>query len=119
MSLIETLKFALARNLSEASETDLSAADFEYPELAENGDLSFPCFPLAKSLKLAPPKIAADLAARLKRPDGVARVEAKGPYLNFFLDQGMLVERATAEVLAAGDASGDHAAQKGEKVMVE
>lgn len=49
------------------------------------GDLAFPCFRLAKSLRMAPPKIAADLAGRLDPQGIVSEVTVAGPYLNFRL----------------------------------
>src|SRR5690242_10384039 len=99
MYLIEELKASLAKALSKAMGEDIAIDALEYPELSENGDLAFPCFSLAKKLKSAPPKIAADLAAEVKLPDGFERVEAKGPYLNFFLDRTELVEQTTSAVL--------------------
>ncbi len=51
------------------------------------GDYGTPLpFLLAKTLRANPVQIAADLAARIKLPAGVARAEAVGPYLNFFVD---------------------------------
>ncbi len=118
MYLIEELKLNLAKALSKATSEDISADALEYPELSENGDLAFPCFSLAKKLKSAPPKIAADLAAEVKLPDGFERVETKGPYLNFFFDRAELVEQATSAVLKAGETYGDRKGDH-EKVMVE
>lgn len=117
MYLIEGLKSKIASAIAEAAGSSVEESAFEYPDLPENGDLAFPCFPLAKAMKLAPPKIAADLAGKLELPEGVAKAEAKGPYLNFFLDRAWLVARATEEALA--DGFGDRQAAKPEKVMVE
>ena len=51
------------------------------------GDYGTPLpFLLAKALKANPVQIAADLAALVQLPAGVARAEAVGPYLNFFVD---------------------------------
>ena len=48
------------------------AGYIEIPPNPEMGDYAFPCFRLAKALRKAPPAIAADLAARLVLPAGVA-----------------------------------------------
>lgn len=118
MYLIEELKASLAKSLSQATGEEIVADALEYPELSENGDLAFPCFSLAKKLKSAPPKIAADVASEVKLPKGFERVEAKGPYLNFFLEKSDLIDHATSAVLKAaesyGDRKGDH-----EMVMIE
>ncbi|MHC4378514.1 MAG: hypothetical protein ACYS26_18085, partial [Planctomycetota bacterium] len=67
------------------------AKAFSRPPSADKGDLAFPCFPLAKLLKTAPPKIAAELKDKAVCGGLIARVEALGPYLNFFADpRGLL-----------------------------
>lgn len=64
------------------------------------GDLAFPCFALAKQLRMAPPKIAADLAARI-RPDAlIARAVAAGPYVNLFLDRTAAARAILGPILA-------------------
>jgi arginyl-tRNA synthetase len=51
------------------------------------GDYGTPLpFLLAKALRANPVQIAADLASKIELPKGVARAEAVGPYLNFFVD---------------------------------
>ncbi len=57
------------------------------PPKSDMGDLAFPCFPLAKALKDAPPKIAAKLLEVLPKSDLVKEAKVFGPYLNFFLDE--------------------------------
>jgi arginyl-tRNA synthetase len=51
----------------------------------EMGQLAFPLFTFAKSLRQAPPKIAADLAAALPQRDWLVSATAAGPYLNLVL----------------------------------
>ncbi len=51
----------------------------------ELGQLAFPLFTYAKSLRQAPPKLAADLAAALPQRDWLVRATAAGPYLNLVL----------------------------------
>ena len=48
------------------------------------GDYAFPCFRLAKPLRMAPPKIAEVLCAGWAE-EGTASVRAVNGYLNFFL----------------------------------
>lgn len=76
------------------------------------GDYGTPvAFSLAKTLRQNPAAVAADLAARLELPEGVARAEAVGPYLNFFVDPAAFV---------AGVAGGRYeAAPRRRKVVVE
>ena len=72
--------------LSERSGLPAQDLKLEQPRDPKLGDFAFPCFPLAKALKKAPPAIAAELAGALAEDlDGIS-VEAAGPYLNFRFD---------------------------------
>lgn len=58
----------------------------------KSGDYGTPAaFLLAKALRQNPAAIAAQLAGRVALPEGIARAEAAGPYLNFFVDAGAFV----------------------------
>lgn len=121
MYLIESLKSAVAEAISKAAGETVDVSLLEYPELPENGDLAFPCFSLAKTLKKAPSAIASDLVEKLNGERGLspfASIEAKGPYLNFFLDKAKLVEEAAAETELKKEAFSDRTGTP-EKVMVE
>lgn len=67
----------------------------------EHGDFAFPCFLVAKNLKLAPPDCAKKLAAEIKLPPGVSKAEAAGPYLNFFLDRAQASKELVSKILAS------------------
>jgi arginyl-tRNA synthetase len=88
------------------------------PPKADMGDLAFPCFQFAKTLRRAPQQIAAELAETVAagKPPLLAEVTALGPYLNLRLDLGI----AAAMVLpgwARGEApTFDIASQR---IMVE
>ncbi len=59
----------------------------EVPPEPEYGDLAFPCFTLAKTLKKPPPVIARELADSLSGRQGHLwnKTEPRGPYLNFHI----------------------------------
>lgn len=50
-------------------------------------DFALPCFTFAKALKQAPQQIALNLAAEIKLPTTLERVEAVAGYLNFFVNR--------------------------------
>lgn len=50
------------------------------------GNLAFPCFPLAKALKSAPPLIATKLLENLSETPLITKAITQGPYLNFFIN---------------------------------
>ena len=57
----------------------------EIPPESGMGDFAFPCFKLSKALRKAPPAIACELCEKLPLPSFVARTEAVGGYINFFI----------------------------------
>ncbi len=75
------------------------AAQVVKPPKSEMGDLGFPCFLLAKTLKKSPPAIAAELAGKIAPGGPFAAVNAVGPYVNFELAQEALVEASAAAAL--------------------
>ncbi len=76
------------------------------------GDYGSPvAFLLAKALKQNPVQIAKELAAKVELPVGVARAEAVGPYLNFFVDQSAFVQSVILSVYTPEP--------KNQKVIVE
>lgn len=96
-----------------ASATGLSAAQVEglLAEAAvERGEFAFPCFPLAKERRQAPPQVAAEVAAKVlaAREAGslLAEARAEGPYVNLRVDRRALAARTLAAVQAAGPAYG-------------
>ncbi len=90
----------------------------ETPRDASLGDLAFPCFPLARSMRQAPPKIAADLAERLgDLPEVEGR--AVGPYLNFTIDRGALARTVVGAVLEQGEAYGGSDEGAGKTIVID
>jgi len=94
---------------------DAVAQLLEPPPDRKLGDLAFPCFRLAKTLRLAPPKIAAELASVLPTGGLIASATAAGPYVNLQLDLA-----AAATVVLAPWATGvPETAARPQRVMVE
>lgn len=81
-------------------DTETVANLIEIPPKADMGDYAFPCFQLAKTLRKAPPMIAADIAEAIGECDIVDKLEVKGAYLNFFLKKEIfvksMIEKSTA-----------------------
>ncbi len=77
------------------------------------GHLALPCFPFAKALKMAPPKIAQTLAETMGE-----EVKAVGPYLNIFFDSTELGELVAAPILA-GDFFSKKLLEETPKTMLE
>ncbi|MEM7168426.1 MAG: arginine--tRNA ligase [Planctomycetota bacterium] len=108
---------ALAARVDVAVEELLPA--FGAPPKPEMGDLSLPCFPLAKKWGKAPPAIAAELAALDLEIPWLASVEALGPYLNFRFDPGAFAAEVLADVAAAGAAYGSSDGGEGKAIVID
>lgn len=109
--VVKSLKAALGK--SHSPHVD----ELETPRDSAMGDLAYPCFNLGKGLKRNPAELAAELAPKI-RPEGlIAKVEAKGPYINFTLDTTKLAEVVFADT--AEPTYGNNDAMAGKKIMVE
>lgn len=87
--MLELLKSSLASRLAET--TGFAASEIlpllERPRNPEHGDLAFPCFQLAKSLKKAPADCARVLGERLGEVPGFMPATPAGPFLNFAFER--------------------------------
>ncbi len=70
----------------------------EIPPDSSMGDFAFPCFKLSKALRKAPPAIACELCEKLELPSFVARTEAVGGYINFFIKPEAYAEAVLSAV---------------------
>jgi arginyl-tRNA synthetase len=62
------------------------------------GDLSLPCFSLAKKLKKNPALIAGDIAREIEDSPLFEKIEAVGPYINATIDPAHLMPTVISEV---------------------
>lgn len=90
----------------------------EIPPKSDMGDYAFPCFQLAKVMRKAPNMISADIVEQINK-EGFEKVEALGPYVNFFLDKSLFTKAVVEEVIAKGDKYGSGNEGEGKKVVVE
>ncbi len=100
-------------------EKEAVSAAFEIPPNSEMGDLAFPCFPLAKIMRKAPPIIAKELAEKFPKCDFIEKTEAAGGYLNFFYSKGEFAKESLGEIFDKGDDYGKSDMGEGKTVIVE
>ncbi len=98
---------------------DKVVAALETPPDPKMGDLAFPCFPLARELRKAPPLIAKDLVDKLKLPPAFERVEAVGGYLNFFLQPTRMANQVLTGVRSQGDSYGETQLGHGKTIVID
>ncbi|XIF20354.1 MAG: arginine--tRNA ligase [Acetilactobacillus jinshanensis] len=115
-------KQKIANSVSKALDNKVSAKDvlakIEYPKTDKNGDLSFPCFVLAKVFHKNPKDIAGNLAKKVDH-DGFEKIEAVGPYLNFFFDRKQFSENVLNQILKDGPHYGDNNIGHGRNVVID
>lgn len=114
-------KISIAKSLSEATglETAELLSFIETPPDSSMGDFAFPCFKLARTLRKAPPAIAAELKEKLALPEGIDRIDVAGGYLNFFADKADFAGKTIRRVLDEGEAYGGGDIGHGKNVCVE
>jgi len=92
---------------------------FSRPPDFKLGDIATPLsFELARKLKKNPIQIAKDIAENIVLPEGVARAETSGGYINFFFDRNYFSKKTVKIIIDEGNLYGKGEKKK-EKVMVE
>ncbi|MGI6174571.1 MAG: arginine--tRNA ligase [Christensenellales bacterium] len=91
----------------------------EVPPNPSMGDYAFPCFRLSKPLRKAPNAIACALEEDTQKPQGIAKMCAQGPYLNFFVDRALFIENILTRVRAQKDRFGSSDEGKGRAVCID
>lgn len=91
----------------------------EVPPDEKMGDLAFPCFPLAKVMRKAPPIIAKELAEKMSDDDMIDKVQPAGGYLNFFLNREQFISAAVTNILKSPENWGKSDIGKGKTVLCE
>ncbi|MDE7454534.1 MAG: arginine--tRNA ligase [Clostridia bacterium] len=83
------------------------------------GDYAFPCFKLAKIMRMSPVAIAQKLASEIQTDDTVVKVEAVNGYLNFFVNRMDFVQDTLSQVLADGEKYGNDVIGKGKTICID
>ncbi len=91
----------------------------EYPPNREMGDIAFPCFKLSKTLRKAPPVIAASIGEKLGNVAYLAKTEVAGGYLNFFIDDSYFTTGVLNRILVEGDDYGKSDSGKGKTMVID
>ncbi len=90
-------------------------AKLETPKDENHGDFSFACFEIAKREKKNPAEIAKNIAEKIKPNAWIEKIEAVGPYVNFFMSSEKLCDIIKKEFVKKGFGKGN---KKG-KILVE
>lgn len=117
MTVLEQVKQKIADVLT------VDASSFSYPPQAELGDLSMPCFVLAKKKQRNPVLVAKDLEEEFKNMPEllgiVSEVRAAGAYLNFFIDPEYLAKNLLHEIKTKKEKFGHNNFGAKKSIMIE
>ncbi|MFA5133229.1 MAG: arginine--tRNA ligase [Patescibacteria group bacterium] len=118
MYFLEKLKNEIAKDANTVLGGEyFSSADFEYPPAEIGGDLSLPCFKLAKILKKNPNEIAEQLV-NIKNK-WINKAEIKGAYVNFYLKRNSAGQEIIKELQGQTEKNNYANFGRGEKAMLE
>lgn len=107
---IEQIESHVAQRLKKAfaqAGAEEAPVVLQRPPRPELGDVAVPCFPLAKQLRMAPPKIAQELATKLETDEVIVEATADGGFLNLRLDPGAVARVVVAQVLSESPSETD------------
>ncbi len=83
------------------------------------GDYAFPCFKLAKAMRMSPVAIAQKLAGEIALDNDIVKVEAVNGYLNFFINRQDFINDALYGVVSCGDSYGNDVIGKGKTICID
>ncbi len=107
------LKKALGKTFS------LTAEMIVAPPKPGFGDLSFPCFALAKGMGRNPAEIATELAAKIGPSSMIKKITSAGPYVNFTFDNEAFSAAVLSDVAKTKKKYGRGKTGAGKKVLIE
>lgn len=103
-------KQQVAQAIQDVIGNDLSTEEIiekiEVPKTLKMGDYAFPAFVLSKVMHKAPQIIAGEIVEKINQDD-FEKVEAVGPYVNFFLDKKKFGKDIVSQVLIEKNHYGD------------
>jgi arginyl-tRNA synthetase len=114
----EELISLLKQNIDSLTHEEIGKL-IEIPPSYDMGDFAFPVFKLAKEYKKAPNIIAKELESKLVNSENFEKIEAVGPYLNFFINKEKLAFEVLNEIKEKKDKYGSTNVGEGRKVIVE
>lgn len=99
-------------------DTDSIVNLLEKPKKSSMGDLAFPTFSLAKTMRKAPQIIASELVGQINN-SYFEKVEAVGPYINFFLNKSEISAQVLKEVIKKREDYAQVAIGQGRNIVID
>ena len=109
----EIVKLLAAKNFAVAESL------LEVPPDHKMGDYALPCFTLSKELKKSPAQIAKDIVKSVEPNAMIVKIEAVGPYVNFFVSSEKLAEIVFEDAFKLKNDYGKSLIGRDKEVMIE
>lgn len=121
MNYVKTFAEILALVLDGISSLEEIERSIENPRFMNQGDLAFPCFQLARTLRKSPVMIAEELSHQLQNcgNDSFERIEAAGGYVNAFLNKAKTSKEVLTEILEKQNSYGNLAIGEDSTVTID
>ena len=122
-TVAQALNAFIKEKALESPEVDPETLAVQTPPDPAMGDLGIPMFVFAKTLRMAPPQIASEVAGRAVKSD-IGEIVAVGPYVNLKMNKGdegfSILERISAQKENYGSLNSENKKMlEGRRVMVE
>lgn len=120
MSSLNKIKKTIVQEINGIIGADIvEEGNLVYPPNAEMGDLSLPCFVLAKHLGKNPAEVAEFLVAKIKSEGFIKGVSALGPYFNLKLNKVSLANSVISEINEEKTQYGKNNSGEKQKIVIE
>lgn len=118
MYILDQIKQDISKEIGKLLDVEITPADFFPVPQAELGDLSLPCFNVAKKLGKNPNEVAQELVATLSKVKWLESASATGPYVNIKLSTDATKE-VLSEIAKKKESYGENKNGGKKKVMLE
>ena len=102
LSITKSICEAVKKQFSHAINEEDVYSLFSTPPSDKLGQLAFPCFSFAKTLRMGPPQISGKIAEELENSKNpyIRKINPTGPYLNFELNIYEIGKNVFNEILS-------------------
>jgi arginyl-tRNA synthetase len=100
---------------------NIQSDHFVLPKIKGQGDISLPCFELAKKEGKSPVEVAKSIAFAVEIVEHsiIERIEAVGPYVNFYLKSSEVAQLILSDIQTQGDVYGHGRIGEHHSVLIE
>ncbi len=106
----------LSQNIDELSKEEI-LENIEIPKDSVNGDVSFPCFKLAKVFRKSPAIIANEISNKISSE--MFDIKPIGAYINFYINRSIFAKNTVESILNLGSKYGESNIGENKNIIVE